>query len=66
MILSEMAHRNYVRLAKLLITEGMTVVISGAPSDQWIEPYFENLPVINLVGKTTLDGLLYLFQSLTS
>lgn len=53
---------NYVRLAKLLITEGMTVVISGAPSDQWIEPYFENLPVINLVGKTTLDGLLYLFS----
>lgn len=40
----------------------MTVVISGAPSDQWIEPYFENLPVINLVGKTTLDGLLYLFS----
>lgn len=53
---------NYVKLAKLLITEGMTVVISGAPSDQWIVSYFDGLPVINLVGKTSLDGLLYLFS----
>lgn len=53
---------NYISLTKALIDEGYTVVLSGAKSDQWILPYFSGLNVINLVGKTNLSQLLYLFS----
>lgn len=53
---------HYVELAELLIKRGYTVVISGAPGDSWVEKYFTKLPVVNLVGKTTLQQLLCLFS----
>ena len=53
---------NYVKLAKMLIMQKMTVVISGAKSDNWISPYFADIPVVNLIDKTSLNGLIYLFS----
>ena len=53
---------NYVDLTGKLINNGYTVVLSGAKSDEWILPYFSGLNIINLVGKTNLNQLLYLFE----
>lgn len=53
---------HYVQLAGLLVKTGYTVILSGAPGDKWILPYFDSIPVIDLVGKTSLRQLLYLFD----
>jgi heptosyltransferase II len=53
---------NYRELARLLMAKGYSVVIVGANSDEWILPYFKDLPVVNLVGKTNLIQLLFLFS----
>lgn len=53
---------NYVTLAKMLITARYEVILSGAPSDDWVREYFKNLPVIDLIGKTNLEELLALFN----
>lgn len=53
---------NYVELAIKLINKGYIVVISGAKSDEWILPYFSGLNIVNMVGKTDLNQLLYLFS----
>ena len=52
---------HYVRLASSLIGEGMSVVLTGAPSDEWARKPFEGLPVIDLVGKTSLTDLAALY-----
>lgn len=44
----------YVDLANLLINAGYEVVLVGANSDQWVRPYFENVHVVDLIGKTSL------------
>lgn len=54
--------QSYVELAKLLIKDGYTVVITGAPSDIWVVKHFREIPVINLVGRTTLDQLIYIYS----
>ena len=53
---------NYVELTKLLIAKDFSVIIVGANSDDWILPHFKDLSVINLVGKTNLIQLLFLFS----
>lgn len=53
---------NYVNLAKTLLDKGLEVIIIGAKTDNWINEYFNELPVINLVGKTNLLDLIGLFQ----
>lgn len=53
---------HYVQLAILLVKAGYTVILSGTLGDKWILPYFDSIPVIDLVGKTSLQQLLYLFD----
>ena len=54
---------NYVKLAKEMISNGYKVIIIGANSDKWLEKYFKDIAVINLVGKTTLVELIGIFQN---
>ncbi len=44
----------YVDLANLLINAGCEVVLVGANGDQWVKPYFEDVHVVDLIGKTSL------------
>ncbi|TYZ29830.1 glycosyltransferase family 9 protein [Selenomonas caprae] len=53
---------NYANLAKQLIKKGYGVVITGANADKWVEGYFADIPVINLIGKTNLLELIGVFQ----
>ena len=52
----------YRAVAEALIEQGYRVAIVGAPSDRWVQPYFEKLEVIDLVGMTSLPELLGLMQ----
>ena len=52
---------HYVSLAKKLLTQGYELVLTGATSDAWVEPYFEGLPLLNLVGQTNLLETLSVF-----
>lgn len=53
---------NYVSLAEKLIDEGKTVLIIGSKTDEYTSNYFQKLSVINLIGRTSLVELLYLFN----
>lgn len=53
--------KNYVTLTKMLLDKGFNVILTGAPSDEYVIPYFKDLGVLNLVGKTTLEELVYLY-----
>lgn len=52
----------YHQVAEILIEQGHQVVLIGAPSDAWVQPYFVDLEVIDLVGKTSLPDLIGLMQ----
>ncbi len=52
----------YVALARKLLDNGMQVVVTGAPSDNWVLKYFSGLDIANLVGKTDLVNLIGVFQ----
>jgi lipopolysaccharide heptosyltransferase II len=52
---------SYRRLAAELLRRGFRVAITGAPSDAWARPNFEGLPVIDLIGRTSLVDLLALY-----
>lgn len=54
---------NYVELAKNMIEAGYEVVVTGAKSDNWVKKYFENISVIDLIGKTSLIELIGVFQN---
>ena len=53
---------SYVALARQLIADGMQVIVTGAPSDQWVSEYFADMDVVDLVGKTNLFQLIGVFQ----
>ena len=53
----------YVELTEILLDKGCTVVITGGKTDAWINKYFEDLDVTNLVGKTDLINLIGVFQN---
>ncbi len=53
---------SYISLAKELLESGFQVILSGAKNDLWISDYFTDLPVINLVAKTSLIDLLLLLR----
>lgn len=53
---------NYVLLTKELLKNNYSVVLTGAPSDRWVLAYFEGLPVVDCVGKTSILGLVSLYQ----
>jgi heptosyltransferase-2 len=52
---------SYRLLAVQLLRRGFRVALTGAPSDDWILPSFTGLPVIDLIGKTSLIEQLALF-----
>jgi len=52
----------YVELAKELIYYNYSVVLTGSENDRWVSEKFINLEVTDLVGKTSLVDLLYLFN----
>jgi heptosyltransferase II len=49
--------RSYAALAQALVSRGYTVVLVGAPHDRSILPEFAGVPVIDLIGRTTLPEL---------
>lgn len=53
--------KSYRRLTEELLGRGFRVAITGAPSDAWVRPNFEGLPVIDLIAKTSLVDLLALY-----
>ena len=52
----------YVELADRLLSDGYDVILVGAASDLWINKYFGNMAVINVVGKTSLVELVELIS----
>ena len=52
---------HYARLAGDLTRDGVSVVLTGASSDEWVRKAFEGLPVTDLVGKTSLTDLTALY-----
>lgn len=53
---------HYVELAKALLKQNYSVVLTGDKSDEWILPYFSKLQVLNLVGQVDLVNLVSLYQ----
>lgn len=52
----------YAELAEKFIIEGYSIVLAGGKDDSWVLPYFQNLNVVNLIGKTSLIELLQIFN----
>lgn len=53
---------HYVELARQLVASGVSVVLTGGPQDEWIRPYFEAVPVLDLIARTSLPQLIALYQ----
>ncbi len=49
---------NYVALTRMLLEHEFEVVLIGGPGDLWIQPYFEELPVTDLIGQLSLPQTL--------
>lgn len=45
---------SYVSLAERLLKQGCPIVLLGGLGDRWVSEYFNGLPVIDLIGKTSL------------
>lgn len=54
---------SYVKVAEKLHSQGFAVAVVGASSDSWVSPHFAGVPVINLIGQTTLTDLVALMGS---
>ena len=54
---------NYVQVAKELSSRKITVIIIGAQSDSWVSEHFENTPVVNLIGKTSITDVVYIYNN---
>jgi heptosyltransferase II len=52
---------SYARLAEKLLKNGCQVIITGSVSDEWIRDSFKSLPVVDLVGQTSLLDLTALY-----
>jgi len=53
----------YAALAELLAAKGCTVVLTGGPDDAWVRNAFAGIAVTDLVGSTTLPGLVALYAT---
>ena len=53
---------HYALLAELLLKNGVKVVLTGAKTDLWVQPYFSKLPIVDFIGKTNILELVGLFQ----
>jgi heptosyltransferase-2 len=49
---------SYSHLATALTDGGYEVVLLGGSTDHWVEPYFTRIPVINLIGLSSLPELI--------
>lgn len=54
---------SYLSLARLLLEKGYEVVVTGGPSDSWVDPHFHGLPVSNCIAKWSLPQLLAFYES---
>jgi len=52
----------YLTLSQRLLEEGYALVLLGGPDDAWASHFFAKLPVINLIGKTSLVQLVKIFS----
>lgn len=55
---------NYALLAKTLIEKfnNTTIIVVGAEQDKYVGNSFNKLPVVNLIGKTTLTDIISLYN----
>jgi heptosyltransferase II len=53
---------SYVRLAGKFLEKGFRVLITGSESDVWIRDSFHSLPIIDLIGQTSLTDLVALYS----
>ena len=55
---------NYSLLAKMLLEkiDNCSIIIAGSKNDEQVLDTFKNLPLINLIGKTSLADLIYLYN----
>jgi heptosyltransferase-2 len=53
---------HYVTLAKVGFEQGKSVTIMGAPSDEWVRPYFSGLPVRFELGTVPLEEVPFWLQ----
>lgn len=53
----------YAEVARRLIARGFAVAIVGSASDSYVRPGFEGVPVLDLIGKTSLPELLSLIAA---
>jgi heptosyltransferase-2 len=51
----------YVALARELVANGRTVLLTGGTDDAWVRGAFAGIDVMDLVGATTLPGLVALY-----
>jgi heptosyltransferase-2 len=51
----------YAKLARELDAHGFAVIVIGDATDKWVVGAFDGIPVLDLVGETSLDALLPLF-----
>jgi lipopolysaccharide heptosyltransferase II len=49
---------HYVQLAEKLSIEGFRIALTGSESDGWVRDYFAGLKALDLIGKTSLPGLI--------
>ena len=49
---------NYAALGKQINEAGFQLVLTGAPSDKWVESHFETIPHISFIGKLRLKDFI--------
>ena len=54
---------NFIKLSRLLLENGFSIILTGSKSDEWILPYFSEIKIVNLIGKTTLQELMTVFSA---
>jgi heptosyltransferase-2 len=54
--------QSYVELATRAVEFGWGVAITGTLSDKWVSAAFRNLPIVDLVGKTSIVDLVAVYN----
>lgn len=54
---------HYVTLGKRIENAGYQLVLSGAPSDNWVEEHFRTIPHISFIGKLNLNDFVVMLKS---
>ena len=61
-ILKQLDHLKGKTIVIKLIQQHINIILIGSEQDEWVLDHFNNLNVINLIDKTSLIDLLYLFE----